>query len=93
MIADIPPVAMLRSFIVIPVVVLAVACASTDARTPDDYDPGKTPRAQFLKEASLCEKQAEADQKQLGFGPYDPSHGTYNRMFDACMRASGYLRK
>ena len=73
--------------------VVSAACASTDARTADDYDPGKIPRAQFLKEASLCEKQAETDQKQLGLGPYDPSHGTYNRMFDACMRASGYARK
>jgi len=84
---------MLHRSSAIAVVVLAVACASAAERTADDYDPGKTPRAQFLKEASLCEKQAEADQKQLGLGPYDPSHGTYNRMFDACMRASGYLRK
>ena len=62
-------------------------------RTADDYDPGSTPRAQFLNNASICEKQAETDQKQLGFGPYDPRQGTYNRMFDACMRASGYARK
>jgi hypothetical protein len=26
-------------------------------------------------------------------GEHDPTHATYNRMFDACMRASGYLRK
>ncbi len=95
MIPGIPPrvLAMPRRPLIIAAVLLAAACASTGARSIDDYDPGKTPRAQFLKEASLCEKQAETDQKQLGHGPYDPSQGTYNRMFDACMRASGYVRK
>ena len=82
-----------RRPLVIAVAVLAASCASTDVRTLDDYDSGKTPRAQFLKDGSLCEKQAETDQKQLGLGPYDPAQGTYNRMFDACMRASGYARK
>jgi hypothetical protein len=72
---------------------LGAACAANELRTADDYDPGSTPRAQFLREAALCDKQAEADQKNLGLGPYDPAQRTYNRMFDACMRASGYARK
>ena len=95
MIVDIPAHVSLmpRRPLVIAVAVLAAACASNDVRTLDEYDSGKTPRAQFLKDASLCEKQAETDQKQLGLGPYDPAQGTYNRMFDACMRASGYARK
>jgi hypothetical protein len=71
----------------------AAACGSTEVRTADHYDPGQTPRAQFLREAGNCDKQAEADQKLLGYGPYDPSQSTYNRMFDACMRASGYAPK
>lgn len=82
-----------RRSVVIAVAVLAAACASTEVRTADDYDPAKTPRDQFLREAALCDKQAEADQKNLGFGPYDPRQPTYNRMFDACMRAFGYARK
>jgi hypothetical protein len=72
---------------------LAAACAGTEVRTADHYDPGQTPRAQFQREASNCDKQAEADQKQMGYGPYDPSQAVYNRMFDACMRASGYTPK
>ena len=83
----------LRRPLVIVVAAFGAACASTEVRTADDYDPGKTPRDQFLREASLCDKQAETDQKNLGSGPYDPRQSTYNRMFDACMRASGYARK
>jgi hypothetical protein len=74
--------------------VLATAgCASNEVRTADDYDPGNTPEAQFQKGASLCDKQAESDEKNMGNGPLDPTHSTYNRMFDACMRASGWTRK
>lgn len=68
-------------------------CGSTDVRTADDYDPGSTPQAQFQKGASLCDKQAESDEKNMGAGALDPTHSTYNRMFDACMRASGWKRK
>jgi len=71
----------------------ATGCASTQLRTADDYDPGGTPQAQFDKGAALCDKQAEADEKVMGRGPLDPTHSTYNRMFDACMRASGFVRK
>ena len=74
------------------IVVTTLGCA-TDIRTVDEYDPGSTPHAQFVKGASLCEKQAEADAKSMGYGTLDPTHGTFNRMFDACMRASGFARK
>jgi hypothetical protein len=99
MIVDIPPayrqsqMKLFRCSLSVVLGSLAVACGSTEVRTADHYDPGQTPRAQFLREASNCDKQAEADQKQLGYGPYDPSQSTYNRMFDACMRASGYAPK
>lgn len=69
------------------------ACSAPRALTADDYDPGGTPRERFAREASLCESQAEADQKNIGLGPYDPTYSTRNRMFDACMRASGYARR
>lgn len=72
---------------------LAAGCATSRQYTVDSYDAGSRPQAQFLKEASLCDKQAEADQKNIGLGPMDYTYSTYNRMFDACMRASGYTRK
>ena len=74
--------------------VVGVGCANLKAGAADDYDRGKTPAPQFAKDGEVCAKLAEADQKEFGFGgEYDPTHATYNRMFDACMRASGYRRK
>jgi hypothetical protein len=78
--------------LVVALTTLAAAGCASGVRTADDYDPGSAPRAEFLKGASLCDKQAETDEKNMG-GSLDPRHGTYNRMFDACMRASGYTRK
>ena len=73
---------------------LAVAaCASMGPRTSTDYDRGSASETQFRKDAAACEKQAEASGKEFGFGPYDPTHGAYDRMFDMCMRTSGYARK
>ena len=72
--------------------VLAVAGCSSPSFRAEDYDPGTTPQAQFLNAASLCEKQAELDEKNLGRA-FDMTHQTFNRMFDACMRASGFTRK
>lgn len=69
-------------------------CATFTARTVEDYDRGQAPAAQFAKDGEICTKQAEADQRQYGMGgEIDPTHSTFNRMFDACMRASGYQRK
>ena len=74
--------------------VLAVAaCTSMNARTTADYDQGSVTTPQFNRDFAACEKQAEASAKEFGYGPYDPTHGAYNRMFDMCMRTSGYLRK
>jgi hypothetical protein len=75
-------------------VALALAgCAAPRPLVADDYDPGGAPREQFERGAALCDKQAVADQKNIGLGPYDPTYSTQNRMFDACMRASGYTLK
>jgi len=81
------------SFASVVIASFAAGCGSTEVRTADHYDRGQTPAAQFQREAANCDKQAEADQKLLGNGPYDPTQSTYNRMFDACMRASGYAPK
>jgi len=69
------------------------ACTSMAARSAADYERGSTAEAQFRKDAAACEKQAEASAKEFGYGPYDPTHGAYNRMFDMCMRTSGYSFK
>jgi hypothetical protein len=77
----------------VSVALMVAGCASTGPLTSDNYDPAGTSRAQFLRDSAVCEKQAEADQKSIGLGPMDPTYGTFNRMYDACMRASGFTRK
>ena len=73
---------------------VGVGCATFKAGAADDYDRGQVPAPKFAKDGEVCAKLAEADQKEFGMGgDIDPTHATYNRMFDACMRASGYRRK
>ena len=73
---------------------LAVAaCTSFAKRTADDYDPGSAQRQQFVKDNELCARQAEGDQRRYGYGGDLGVQTTYNRMYDACMRASGYRLK
>jgi len=72
----------------------AFGCATLKGGAAGDYERGNASPSQFTKDGETCAKQAEADQKQFGMGgEHDPTHATYNRMFDACMRASGYTRK
>ncbi len=83
----------------LPVLALAalmvvIGCATYAARTADDYDQGQAPRPQFVKDNEACARQAEVDQRRFGIGgEMDPTHATFNRMYDSCMRASGYQRK
>jgi len=78
----------------IPALFIIVGCASFATRAAADYDRGQAPQPQFVKDSEVCAKQAEADQSRFGIGgDIDPTHATYNRMYDACMRASGYRRK
>ncbi len=73
---------------------VAIGCATYAARTADDYDQGQAPRPQFVKDNEACARQAEVDQRKFGIGgEMDPTHATFNRMYDACMRASGYQRR
>ena len=73
--------------------VAVAACASMAVRTAADYDRGSAPDEKLVKDADACAKQAEAHQKEYGLGPYDPTHGSYNWMYDSCMQAGGYKRK
>ena len=75
------------------VVILVAACTSMAARTPEDYDRGSAPPQKFGKDSDSCGKQAEAHQKEHGYGPYDPTHGSYNYLYDLCMQSSGYKRR
>lgn len=73
---------------------LGTGCATFRANSTADYDRGQTPASQFSKDGEICAKMAETDQNRFGAGgEIDPTHATFNRMFDACMRASGYQRK
>ena len=73
---------------------VVIGCARFAARTADDYEQGPAPRPQFVRDSEACARQAEIDQRRFGIGgEMDPTHGTFNRMYDACMRASGYQRK
>ena len=77
-----------------PALLLVIGCAQYAARTAEDYDQGQAPRPQFVKDNEACARQAEVDQRKFGIGgEMDPTHATFNRMYDACMRASGYQRK
>ena len=72
----------------------ALAVVSCSTFSAADYDRGQTPPQQFANDAQVCSKLAESDQKRYGMGgDIDPTQATYNRMFDACMRASGYRKK
>jgi hypothetical protein len=63
------------------------------AHTAANYEQGAVAQDKFDKDADSCGRQAEAHTKQYGMGPYDPTHGSYNYMYDSCMQASGYARK
>ncbi|HWZ73330.1 MAG TPA: hypothetical protein VN326_17880 [Casimicrobiaceae bacterium] len=69
------------------------ACTSMALRTAADYDRGGAHAEKLVQDADACAKQAEAHQKEYGLGPYDPTHGSYNWMYDSCMQAGGYRRK
>jgi outer membrane biogenesis lipoprotein LolB len=72
------------------VAVLLGGCVSMTARTAADYDRGSAAEQKFQSDAAGCAKEAEAHQKEFGYGPYDPTRGPYNRLYDACMRSRGY---
>jgi hypothetical protein len=70
-----------------------VGCNSMAIRTSADYDKGAFSDSRYQQDVRACEKQAEGNAKEHGMGPYDPTHGSYNWMYDVCMRTSGYERR
>jgi hypothetical protein len=88
------PTAARLSILVLPALLVAIGCTAFTPRTAADYEPGQTPHPQFTRDNEACARQSEADQNRFGMGgDLDPTHSTFNRMYDACMRASGYKRK
>ena len=81
-----------RTWLALAAVAAVTACASMREYTEADYEQGSAPAAKFANDARACEKQAEEHAKEHGYA-LDPTHGAYNRMYDACMRSSGYQRK
>ncbi len=76
------------------IVTIAIAgCATMAAHKASDYESGNVSEDKMTKDVDSCAKQAEAHTKEYGMGPYDPTHGSYNFMFDSCMQAGGYQRK
>jgi hypothetical protein len=73
--------------------ILATACSTMTQRTAADYDRGHATEAKLTNDAAVCAKEAEAHQKEFGYGPYDLMRGPYNRLYDACMRSHGYQLK
>jgi hypothetical protein len=74
--------------------IAAVGCSSFAARSAADYERGEASPTRFAQDNAACAKQSEGDQLRYGVGgDLDPTHSTFNRMYDACMRASGYKRK
>ena len=83
----------LRLLLVWAAATATLGCASMKAYTADDYDRGGATSEKYYKDSRACDKQSEAHGKEYGYGPYDPTAGAYNHMYDACMRSSGYTRK
>jgi hypothetical protein len=83
----------LRGMAAIAAAIAVAACSTMTASTSAQYDRGSVAEAQFQKDAGSCAKEAEAHQKEFGYGQYDPTRGPYNRLYDACMRSRGYQRK
>jgi hypothetical protein len=75
-------------------VVLALGCTAFVQRSAADYERGEVSPTRFTQDSAACAKQSDADQLRYGMGAdLDLTHSTFNRMYDACMRASGYTRK
>jgi len=74
--------------------VLALGCTAFVQRSAADYERGEVSPTRFTQDSAACAKQSDADQLRYGMGAdLDLTHSTFNRMYDACMRASGYTRK
>lgn len=73
---------------------IAIGCSTFAPRSVADYERGEASSTRFTQDSTACTKQSEADQLRYGIGSdLDPLNTTFNRMYDACMRASGYKRK
>ena len=81
-------------FFAAPVLIVAIGCTTFVQRSAADYERGQASQPKFANDNQTCARQSEVDQAKFGVGgDMDLTHSTFNRMYDACMRASGYQRK
>lgn len=83
----------MRSIAILALAVSLVACASQPA---GDYLIGDALPETFEQQAADCEMRAEQSRTMYGMGGFAgiaAYYGSYNRVFDACMRAKGFHRK
>ena len=80
--------------VAVPILIVAIGCKTFDQRSAADYERGQAPQPKFVSDNEACARQSEVDQAKFGVGgDMDLTHATFNRMYDQCMRASGYKRK
>jgi hypothetical protein len=82
--------------IVIIFTVLSSSCASFSNLDSSAFARGDVPDRQLVMESAQCEMEGEKSRSMQGMGGLAgiASHyETFNRVYDACMRAKGYMRK
>ena len=86
----------MRSLAILSALLLLTACASFRSQTSSDFDRGNTPIDQFTRESAACEADGEKRRSMDGLGGLAgiaQMYGSFNRVYDACMRSKGYTRK
>lgn len=74
----------------------AIAAATSGCATFTDYKADQYGQGVNDREAAACEMQAEQSRTNHGYDGLIGSgymHESFNRVYDACMRAKGYQRK
>jgi hypothetical protein len=83
----------LASFITIT---MLSGCASFSNLDSSAFEKGNTLEKQFITDSAQCEMEGEKSRTMGGMGGLAgiaSYHETFNRVYDACMRAKGYARK
>ena len=71
-------------------------CASFSNLDSSAFEKGDIPDKQFTTESAQCEMEGEKSRSVGGMGGLAGMasyYETFNRVYDACMRAKGYNRK
>lgn len=83
----------LMSFVSITVL---SGCASFSNLDSSAFQKGNIPDKQFIADSAQCEMEGEKSRNTSGMGGLagiTSYYETFNRVYDACMRAKSYTRK